>query len=154
MDGKRIPMLEFTTRTLFRASRARVIRVAFFGGFGVVVQTIVFEIVGIWLGLLRPSLATLLGAEFGIITNFFLNNRFSFNDRAHAPLPMRLLRFHAVVSGSLFIQWLCVFTAESFTTNFFVIHGAYATGILLGFISNYTGYRLWVWKHHEEPPAT
>jgi len=139
---------------LYRHLRySRIMRVAFFGGFGVVVQTIVFEIVGIWLGLLRPSLATLLGAEFGIITNFFLNNRFSFNDRTHAPLPRRLLRFHAVVSGSLFIQWLCVFTAESLTSNIWVIHGAYAGGILLGFISNYTGYRLWVWKHHEEPPV-
>ena len=137
---------------LYRRIRySRIMRVAFFGGFGVVVQTIVFEIVGIWLGLLRPSLATLLGAEFGIITNFILNNRFSFNDRVHAPLPMRLLRFHAVVSGSLFIQWLCVFTAESLTSNTWAIHGAYAGGILLGFASNYTGYRLWVWKHHEEP---
>ncbi len=153
MNDKLISMPEFATRAIYRASRSRLLRVAFFGGFGVVVQTIVFEIVGIWLGLLRPSLATLLGAEFGIITNFFLNNRFSFNDRAHAPLPMRLLRFHAVVSGSLFIQWLCVFTAESLTANTWVIHGAYAGGILLGFVSNYTGYKLWVWKHHEEPLA-
>ena len=151
MNDKLISMPEFATRAIYRASRSRIMRVAFFGGFGGIVQTIVFEIVGIWLGLLRPSLATLLGAEFGIITNFFLNNRFSFNDRTHAPLPMRLLRFHAVVSGSLFIQWLCVFTAESLTANTWVIHGAYAGGILLGFISNYTGYRLWVWKHHEEP---
>ena len=136
---------------LYRRLRySRIMRVAFFGGMGVIVQTIIFETLGIWLGLLRPSLATLLGAEFGIITNFFLNNRFSFNDRTHAPLPMRLLRFHAVVSGSLFIQWLCVFTAESLTSNTWVIHGAYAGGILLGFASNYTGYRLWVWKHHGE----
>ena len=139
---------------LYRRLRySRIMRVAFFGGMGVIVQTIIFETLGIWLGLLRPSLATLLGAEFGIITNFFLNNRFSFNDRTHAPLSMRLLRFHAVVSGSLFIQWLCVFTAESLTANTWVIHGAYAGGILLGFASNYTGYRLWVWKHHEEPPV-
>lgn len=144
--------MERLTNLFYTFWRVRLLRVAFFGGIGVVVQTIIFETLGIWLGLLRPSLATLLGAEFGIITNFFLNNRFSFNDRAHAPLPRKLLRFHAVVSGSLFIQWLCVFTAESLTANIWVIHGAYAGGILLGFISNYTGYRLWVWKHHGEPP--
>lgn len=137
---------------LYRRLRySRLMRVAFFGGVGVIVQTVIFEILGIWLGLLRPSLATLLGAEFGIITNFSLNNRFSFNDRVHASLSARLLRFHTVVSGSLFIQWLCVFTAESLTASTWVIHGAYAGGILLGFISNYTGYRLWVWKHHGEP---
>lgn len=129
--------------------RSRLFRVAFFGGLGVVVQTIIFETLGIWLGILRPSLATLLGAEFGVITNFILNNRFSFNDRSHAPLLTRLLRFHLVVSGSLFIQWLCVFTTESFTSHPWALNGAYAAGILIGFVSNYTGYRLWVWKHHE-----
>ncbi len=140
------------TLALKKLFETRIVRVAFFGGLGVVVQTIVFETVGIWLGLMRPSLATLLGAEFGIFTNFFLNNRYSFNDRTHASLSMRFLRFHVVVSGSLFIQWACVFMAESFTTNTLTIHGAYAAGILLGFASNYTGYRLWVWRHRDEAP--
>lgn len=135
----------------FMCWRVRVLRVAFFGGIGVVVQTVIFETLGIWLGLVRPSTAVLIGAEMGVITTFFLNNRFSFNDREHASLLRRLLRFHAVVSGSLFIQWLCVFTAESLTSSAWIIHGAYAAGILLGFISNYTGYRLWVWKHPSEP---
>ncbi len=115
---------------------------------GVVVQTIVFEAASFWFGLLRPSLATLLGAEMGVMLNFSLNNRFSFNDRVHAPLPMRLLRFHLVISGSLVIQWTCVYTAEMLGAGFIALHAAYAVGILLGFASNYTGYRLWVWKHH------
>ena len=140
-------------RLYARLRYSRLFRVAFFGGVGVIVQTLVFETVGIWLGLMRPSLATLLGAELGIITNFSLNNRFSFNDRVHAPLPARLLRFHTVVSGSLFIQWLFVFTAESLDANIWMLHGAYAAGILTGFISNYTGYKLWVWKHHGEQPS-
>lgn len=129
--------------------RSRLFRVAFIGGIGVCVQTVVFETLGIWLGILRPSLATLLGAELGVITNFILNNRFSFNDRFHAPLMTRLLRFHLVVSGSLFIQWLCLFATESFTSHPWILNGAYVAGILIGFISNYTGYRLWVWKHHD-----
>ena len=133
---------------LLRLRSSRLVRVALFGGMGVVAQTLVFELLGVWLGLLRPSLATLAGAEVGILLNFFLNNRFSFNDRSHAPFAARLVRFHLVVSGSLFIQWLFVFLAEP-TENFFIIHAAYVAGILLGFISNYTGYRLWVWKHHE-----
>lgn len=128
--------------------RARIVRVAFFGSIALVAQTIVFEVVGIWLELLRPSLATLLGAEFGIMTSFLLNNRYSFNDRSHAPLLTRLMRFHLVVSGSVFIQWLFVFSAESATSNLWIIHAAYAAGVAVGFISNYTGYRLWVWRHH------
>ncbi len=143
--------MEQLLRLYMRLRYSRLFRVAFFGGMGVVVQTVVFEVLGIWLGLVRPSFATLIGAEFGVITNFFLNNRFSFNDRVHAPLPRRLLRFHLVVSGSVFIQWLFVFTAESLHANAWMIHGAYLAGILIGFISNYTWYRLWVWKHYEEP---
>lgn len=145
--------MERLTNLFYTFWRVRVLRVAFFGGIGVVVQTIIFETLGIWLGLVRPSTAVLMGAEMGIITSFFLNNHYSFNDRTHAPLLMRFFRFHLVVSGSLFIQWACVYSAEYFSANFFVIHGAYLAGILLGFISNYTGYRLWVWKHHETPPV-
>ena len=139
-------------KTLFDIlKKSRLARVALFGAAGVAGQTIVFEVLGIWLGLLRPSLATLAGAELGVIINFLLNNRYSFNDRLHAPVWSRLLRFHIVVSGSLFIQWLFVFVAESYTADFWVINGAYVAGILLGFISNYTWYTLWVWKHHDTP---
>lgn len=129
----------------------RLLRVIAIGAVGLVVQTIFFEVFGIWLEILRPSLATIIGAEMSVLTNFFLNNRYSFNDRVHAPLLARLLRFHLVVSGSITLQWISVFTAESLTENIWIIHMAYAAGIMLGFISNYTGYRLWVWKHHDEP---
>lgn len=128
---------------------SRLLRVAAIGFVGMSVQTAVFEVLWIWLEVLRPSLATLVGAEFGIITNFLLNNYYSFNDRLHAPLTTRVLRFHTVVSGSLAIQWISVFTAESFTQNIWIIHMAYAIGILVGFICNYTGYRLWVWRNHK-----
>ena len=131
--------------------RSRPLRVAMFGAMGVIVQTIVFEVLGIWLGLVRPSTANIFGSEMGVLTAFVLNNRFSFNDRSHAPLLHRLLRFHIVVSGSLVIQWFCIYTTESWTDNFYIIHLAYAVGILVGFVFNYTGYRLWVWRHHEAP---
>jgi len=136
------------TNVYRRLLRTRIVRVAFFGGLGVIAQTIIFEALGVWLGVLRPSLATLLGAEVGVLINFALNNRYSFNDRTHAPLLTKLVRFHIVVSGALFIQWLCVFMAESYTENWWILHGAYVAGILLAFVSNYTWYRLWVWRHH------
>ena len=145
--------MHYVAECYYRLARSRLLRVAFFGGLGVLAQTVVFEIVSVWLGLLRPSLGTVLGAEFGLITNFLLNNRYSFNDREHAPLHVRLLRFHTVVAGSIFIQWLFVFTAERLTTGLWWIHIAYAAGILVGFASNYTWYRLWVWRNRQEPGA-
>ncbi len=130
------------------------LRVAMIGVIGVLVQTVIFEVAGIWLELMRASTASLLGAEMGVLTGFVLNNRYSFNDRSHAPLWTRLARYHMVVSGSLLIQWLCIFGTEMFTEAWLPLHAAYVAGILLGFISNYTGYRLWVWRHHEPTNAT
>ncbi|MEK7101802.1 MAG: GtrA family protein [Patescibacteria group bacterium] len=138
--------------------RSRFLRVATIGIAGLLVQTLVFEILGFWLELVRPSTAVVMGAEFGIVTNFLLNNRFAFNNHSHAPFVVRFLRFHLVVLGSLFIQWLCVFIVEQLTTSTLALHGAYALGVIIGFISNYTGYRLWVWQQSgsvekESPPT-
>lgn len=130
-----------------RFSRIRFLRVVFFGGVGVVAQTAVFELLGIILQLVPPSTAVLFGAEAGILTNFYLNNRFAFSDRhPEGSLTARLFRFHLVVSGSVFLQWLLVFLAEHGTDNTLIIHGAYAAGIILGFAWNYAFYLLFVWK--------
>lgn len=130
------------------------LRVAGFGGVGVCIQTVFFEIVGIWLKLLPASTASLIGAEVGIVAAFVLNNRFSFAGAAHAPLWKRFALFHVVVSSSLLIQWICLFSTEQFTDAWLPIHAAYAAGILLGFVSNYTGYRLWVWRRIEPTSGT
>ncbi len=115
------------------------------------VQTGIFEVLGVWLELLRPSSASLIGAEAGVLTSFILNNRYSFGGHSHTPLISRLVRYHIVVSGSLAIQWFCLFITEQGSYGWIAIHGAYIAGILLGFVVNYTGYRLWVWRHHDGP---
>ncbi len=126
---------------------SRLVRTLAVGVVAVVVQTIVFEILGIYLQIFSPSTAVVIGAETGILTNFYLNNRFSFYDRRHGiSLFSRLLRFHIVVSGSVILQWLFVFIAEHRTNSTLLIHAAYATGILLGFVWNYSFYLLFVWR--------
>ena len=129
----------------------RIVRVAAAGGMGVIAQTLVFQVAGIWLGLVRPSTAVLLGAELGIIINFCLSNRYAFGDRRHSSLLGRLLRFHTVIAGALIIQWSCVYLTETVTSNWLALDAAYAAGILISFVYNYTGYRLWVWKKPATP---
>ncbi len=132
--------------------RLRIVRTIGVGFVALTVQTTIFEILGIYLNLFAPSTAVIIGAEAGILTNFYLNNRFSFNDRQHSlSLPARLLRFHLVVSGSVFLQWLFVFLTEQRTDSVLIIHVAYAAGIVLGFVWNYTFYLLFVWRHHAKP---
>lgn len=131
-----------------KMASARIVRTIVVGGIAVIVQTIIFEILGVFLQLAAPSTAVVIGAEAGILTNFYLNNRFSFNDRQHTiSLFSRLVRFHMVVSGSVILQWLFVFITEHQTSDPFFIHIAYAAGIILGFAWNYTFYLLFVWRH-------
>ena len=128
----------------------RLVRALAVGVVAVIAQTIVFEILGIYLRICSPSTAVVIGAEAGILMNFYLNNRFSFYDRRHAiSLLSRLVRFHLVVSGSVFLQWLFVFMVEHHTNTILLIHVAYAAGIILGFAWNYTFYLLFVWRKHE-----
>jgi len=126
---------------------SRLVRSLLVGAIAVVVQTTVFEILGVFLHIVSPSTAVLFGAETGVLTNFYFNNRFSFHDRKHEiSYFSRLARFHLVVSGSVILQWLFVFLAEQQTSSLFYIHAAYAGGIVLGFIWNYTFYLLFVWR--------
>ncbi len=128
----------------------RIYKVALMGLAAVVLQSIVFATLGFWLAVVRPSTAVLIGTEAGLLFNFYLNNRFSFNDRLHTPLPVRLLRFHITVAGSFFCQWLSVFATEQVTPNAYALSAAYGAGVIIGFFLNYTGYRLWVWRRHGE----
>lgn len=131
-----------------KMANARIVRTLTVGVIAVTVQTIVFEIIGVYLRLFSLSTAVLIAAETAILTNFHLNNRFSFRDRRHEiSLLARLARFHLVVSGSVLLQWLFVFFAEQKTDDLFIIHAAYGAGIVLGFAWNYTLYLLFVWRH-------
>lgn len=139
-------------KSLRGVAKKRIVRSMFVGGIAAVSQTIVFEILGVLMNVVAPSTAVLIGAEVGILTNFYLNNHFNFNDRHHSTsLQSRLMRFHLVVSGSVLLQWVFVHTAENSTTNSVYIQAAYLSGIILGFVWNYTFYVLFVWKHQEKP---
>lgn len=129
---------------------SRFFRILTIGGIGFFVQTLVFEALGFYMHLVSPSIAAIIGGELAVLTNFSLNERFSFNDRVtitDRPL-LRLVRFHMVISGSLFIQWALISLTEQYTESVLLLHIAYISGVLLGFISNYIGYHLFVWKHN------
>jgi len=128
----------------------RLLRVAAIGGTGFVLQSVFFELLGIQWAAVSPSTAAVVGGEAAILSNFFLNSRFSFRDRVlrAAPLSTRLLRFHLVSSGSIFIQWLTLFLAQQATGDAYLLRGAFVLGVALGFGINYAGYYFYVWRAH------
>lgn len=145
-------LMHFVLQMYTTMVNSRLVRTLAVGVIALTVQTTVFEILGVFLQLFSLSIAVLISSEAGILTNFYLNNRFSFRDRRHDILLLsRLLRFHLVVSGSVFLQWLFVFLAEQQTSSLLLIHIAYAAGIILGFAWNYTLYHLVVWKNQKSP---
>ena len=89
-------------------SEWRFLRVVGVGLFGLICQTLIFGILGVRLGIMRPSNAILIGGEFAILSNFFLNGHFSFGDRQKS-LPF-CAAHSAVSSGS--------FGFDSFTVDF------------------------------------
>lgn len=130
----------------FQSGRA--VRVLVVGGIGFVGQTILFETLAFWLALVTPSTATLIGAEYAILSNFFLNERFSFGDIVDRSRSrtLRIARFHLVSAGSLAVQWLSVFTVEHMTSSPVFINLGFIFGVGVGFILNYTGYYFFVWR--------
>ena len=132
--------------------RSRVLPILGAGGVGFVLQLAIFEVLAVYLGVVSHSVATVIGAEVGILTNFFINDKISFSHHAHkASLPTRLVRHQAVVLVAVCLQWFLVYTAEHMTTDVWLIRLALLVGIGLGFIWNYVWYHLYVWKHHHPP---
>ncbi len=127
---------------------SRLFRVGVIGILGLTIQTAVFELLGIYLKVVVPSTAVLIGGEASILSIFFLNQRFSFRDRSASGTTLsRLIKFHLVVAGSLAFQWVFIFATEHLSSSNLLIHVAYIAGIGLGFITNYIGYHVFVWKH-------
>ncbi len=126
----------------------RIGRVLIIGGIGFIIQSILFETLGVFLRLVPASIATIIGAECAIISNFILNEQFSFRDTIDRRVPRywRVLKFHIVSSGSVITQWLCVFTTEHFTSNALALSGAFVLGVGIGFMINYAGYYFFVWR--------
>lgn len=136
-----------TVLRLRHLSHWRLPRVLLIGFIGFVIQTIIFELLGLRLSLVAPSVAAVTGAIFAILSNFLLNERFSFGDRVHktSTVSARLAKFYLVSSGSVAVQWVLLSAAEQLTADLLALRAAYVLGVLIGFITNYLGYYFFVW---------
>jgi dolichol-phosphate mannosyltransferase len=127
----------------------RLLKVVAIGGTGFLLQTFIFELLGFWLGIVRPSTAVIIGGEAAILSNFLLNNRFSFKDKVGeaSSFLTRFLRFHIIALGSVFIQWGFVRGFEIlFGYHQLLLSGVYILAVVVGLGVTYTGYYFWVWR--------
>jgi dolichol-phosphate mannosyltransferase len=92
------------------------------------------------------KIASPIGIEFSIITNFFLNHLWTFNKRNNNGefLILKMIKFHFVagVAGAVnylsFLMLLYVFNFHDILANLF--------GIGIGMLINYSLNSLWTWR--------
>jgi dolichol-phosphate mannosyltransferase len=136
------------------SERIKSIRSGFFGkflvvgGIGLIINTLLLEFF-VRLGLIS-WISNMIGAECAIISNFILNNRWTFSSRSVSGLKalIKFIEFNGTsIIGVTFIQtgtiWLGTrFWGESTYRIWYVI----GTGLLL--VWNYLMYSRVIWKKH------
>ncbi|MCL4390468.1 MAG: GtrA family protein [Patescibacteria group bacterium] len=138
----------------------RFLKFAVVGTIGFIVNTTGL-LVGVRIGI-RPSLAGPAGAEFAIISNFILNNIWTFSDRSLAlsDIPGKFAAFNVLSLGSVVIQFLflrigeMIFGLEEFKKPFPNLPFQkispymffYVAGVGVGLIVNYVIYSQIIWK--------
>lgn len=107
--GSKFESVDFITNVLlYIFFNSTFIRFCIVGSIGFIINVLGLEI---FYGLgLRPGPAAALGAEFAIVSNFLLNNfwSFSYNKIVDNHLFKKFFQFNTVSAGAIFIQWIIV----------------------------------------------
>ncbi len=135
-------------------SRVHAVRHGPFGKFlvvgtiGFVINTVILEL-GVFAGF-HPTVSTAVGAECAIISNFILNNAWTFNHRkiSREKIAGKFVQFNTTSLGALLIQTGSVAVGTSlFGTGLYRIF--YILGVGLGLIWNYWMYSHVIWRHED-----
>ncbi|MBI5449536.1 glycosyltransferase family 2 protein [Candidatus Gottesmanbacteria bacterium] len=115
------------------------------GTVGFILNTLVLEIF-VLLGF-HPTIGSAVGAECAIISNFFLNNHWTFQHRriGKNQVVSKFIQFNGTSLGALFIQSGIV-AAGTFTMGVAAYRQFYIFGIVLGLLWNYFMYSRVIWK--------
>jgi dolichol-phosphate mannosyltransferase len=127
---------------------SRIFKFAVVGTSGVGVNMFFFwffrQIVGIDLEIASP-----IAVELSIVSNFLLNDYWTFSDAVKAsPFRIRLARFHVAAAGGFLINYLVLLGL----VRFFGVQPDLANliGIAVAFLWNYTFNVKWTWRQTGE----
>lgn len=140
----------FKTRFLEIVS-SRFFKFGIVGGTGFVLQTILFNLLGVLLKIVSPTLAAILGGQVAIVSNYLLNNVWTFQDKKITHPTKLLSKFGQFWLTSnfavLILQGGVVKLGElTFGDHPVYLNAFYLLGILLTLIWNYTVYNRFIWK--------
>lgn len=127
----------------------KLIKVMIVGGIGTIVQLVFFNLFRLQLAL---GLAQNLAIEAAVVSNFVLNNLWTFKEEKFKLNDLKKLiagfiKFNILSLGSIIIQNLVLLLGVKLLgRSFLAENGLVLTGILLGLIWNYLMYTRIVWK--------
>lgn len=127
---------------LFRLSEYRALKFMIVGAFGVVVNVGILHFL-VSLGVLPLFLASPIAIEASILSNFMLNDIWTFRDRKFGSVVTRCLKYHCAMAFGSIINYVTLLALVSFGMNYLL---ANLIGIFLGFIANYMASEEFVWK--------
>ncbi len=115
------------------------------GTIGFFINTIILEL--FVRARFHPAVGSAIGAETSIISNFFLNNTWTFHSRSieRSQQIVKLLQFNGTSLGALLIQAGSVFTGTHlFGVETYRLY--YVIGVGIGLTYNYLMYSKVIWK--------
>lgn len=124
---------------------SRIIKFAIVGTIGFIINTIGLEVF-VRFGL-HPALSGALGAEAAIVSNFLLNNFWTFREKKinFARMPLKFLQFNLSSLGAILVQAGTIWIGVEFF-GFHTYRIFYVLGVGLGMLWNYTMYNRVIWK--------
>ena len=125
--------------TLARLRTGRILRFAVVGGTGVIINTSVLYVLSRWAGLPLVA-ASALAVEFAAISNYLLNDTWTFAVRS--PSLGRFAKFNTASLAGLALNVLSVWLLTRLGLYFLA---ADLIGIAAGFAANYAFSVGWVW---------
>lgn len=141
----------------------RFIKVVIVGVIGLIIQLTLFNILRIIIsepfkqvaiGKLQLTIPvhTLISVEVAIISNFLINNFWTFKENKIkfnqvGRLIFKFVQFNLTSLGSIFIQWIAIILGVRVFGSGLILDNLYTiVGILIGLIWNYTMYTKLIWK--------
>lgn len=138
------PVLKYFSDNIFHP---RIIKFALVGGIGVLVNMGILYLLTTYFNVYYV-ISSLIAIEVSIISNFLLNNFWTWKDRNKKSFMMRFLQYHLSVALAAFLlNWLLlIFLTEVFGVYYLLSN---LIGICIGMIFNFILNDLWTFKQQD-----
>ncbi|MCL4392834.1 GtrA family protein [Patescibacteria group bacterium] len=104
---------------------------------------------------MKPQIATLISAEAGNISNFFINDNWTFKKIRQGKWYIRILKYHFsvligyIIAKVLLFEYVYKLTLSFVTNSVYAILIANTIVIFIGAVVNFTINIIWTWKFKE-----